>query len=126
MSSVLTRNMSSVIEQIDVKLSNLKTELISELKYQILFELKSFIHDRMDTIKDLTSKVIQYKATIAVLQNNMEKLKYENKALTNKIDEDLDEISQYSRRQCLRLNGIEVADENEESEDIVGIVKKKN
>ena len=83
-SSVLTRNMSSIIDQIDVKLSNLKNELISELKDQI-FELKSFIHDQMDTIKDLTSKVIQNEATIAVLQNNMKKLKYENKELRNKI-----------------------------------------
>ena len=125
MSSVLTRNMSSVIDQIDVKLSNLKNELISELKDQILFELKSFIHDQMNTIKDLNSKVIQNESTIAVLQNNMERLKHENKSLRNKVEEDLDEICQYSRRQCLRLNGIEVGDEREESEDIVNIVKKK-
>ena len=79
---------------------------------------------------------MQLESTIAVLQNSVSKLTSENEALKRRIETEAKEnvdakinlenelnlLQQYSRRQCLRVDGVKVSDDIETSEDVVKIV----
>ena len=139
-----TRNMSSAIEQIDAKfeelrgnlVSDLKKDLFDHLKEELLCDIKKFLTDQSLLIKDLNDTVTKHTSTISVLQNSVETLINENASLKSKIEnekraheatnlklsESIDNLEIYSRRQCLRIDGVKVGDSDETSEKVVEIV----
>ena len=122
MNNPLTRNTSSVIEQLDIKFAEFKKEFAAELKSEFE-EMKQIITEQRDTIMRMNDKLIQNESTIIVLQNSVSKLKENNELLKAKLENDIDQLESYSRRQCLRINGVEVVDGDESSEAVVKIVK---
>ena len=86
-------------------------------------EMKQIITEQRDTIMRMNDKLIQNESTIIVLQNSVSKLKENNELLKAKLENDIDQLESYSRRQCLRINGVEVVDGDESSEAVVEIVK---
>ena len=131
-----TRNMTEVMDQMNLKFSELKSELVKDLKEKLLTDIKIFLSEQTEILKNLTSKVTQHESTIAVLQNSVSKLTSENEALKRRIETEAKEnvdakinfenelnlLQQYSRRQCLRVDGVKVSDDIETSEDVVKIV----
>ena len=59
---------------------------------------------------------------ISILQNNVEVLNEQCSKLQEDINTKCDELEQYSRRQCLRIEGI-VKPHKEKAEDAVNLVK---
>ena len=136
MDTPTTRNMSSFMEQMEKKFDELKSEFIGNLKSDLLAEIKNFISDQSEAIKNLSNNVMKHESTIAFLQYSVESIKNENELLRNKIDNnkneneiikeklesEIEQLESYSRRQCLRLDGVKVSDGIETSENVVKIV----
>ena len=120
--AALTRNTSKVMEQFDIKIAELKKDLVLEFKGD-LEEIKKIVKEQSDIINSINAKLIQSESTVSILQNNVLRLKQENENLKTKFDYDLDQMATYLRRQFLRINGVEVGNEPEDSEKIVKIVK---
>ena len=99
-----------------------KEELVKELKDSIFSEIKSYISTQCETIKKLIDNVEKHESTIAVLHKLVENLKNENSNLKMKLENDINQIEQYSRRQTLRIDGVEVSDNFESPENVVSLV----
>ena len=70
-----TRNMTSLMEQLDLKFQELKVELIRDMKDEIIVELKAFIDKQSRVINDLSETIMKHESTISILQNAVETLK---------------------------------------------------
>ena len=99
-----------------------KEELVKELKDSIFSEIKRYISTQCETIKKLIDNVEKHESTIAVLHKLVENLKNENSNLKMKLENDINQIEQYSRRQTLRIDGVEVSDNFESPENVVSLV----
>ena len=118
-----TRNMSSLIDQLDLKFQELKVELIKDIKDEIIVELKAFIDSQSKVINGLSETIVKHESTISILQNAVEKIKNDNDILKEKFESDIDSLQQYSRRLCLRIDGVELKQGFETPEEVVKLVQ---
>ena len=97
----------------DEKLSSYKLDLVSDLKKKIMREVKTILSEKDQEIEVLKSQV-------TLLQNHVSTVKHA-------LDKKVDELEQYGRRVCLRIEGVE-HQANEKSEDVlekvVNIIKE--
>ena len=102
-----TRTMSKeseeLLEYIDKKIQELKDSFTKNLKEDLLNDLTKLISDQKNEIDNLKQKIEIQESTISVLQNNANLLKENN----DKVENHIDDFEQYSRRQCLRIDGVE-------------------
>ena len=95
---------------LDEKLSTLKSEIVSEVKDSII----NLFHEKL---KEKDEKIIQLESTVAMLQMNVSNLKQTN-------EKNLEELEQYGRRLCLRVDGVPHK-EVESSTEVFKTIKKK-
>ena len=79
----------------------------------MLSNLSSLINEQSKEIQRLNKCVRMQDSTIKVLQSSVAGLKTSNESILGKIDE----LEAYSRRQCLRIDGLELVPN--ESNDMV-------
>ena len=105
--------MDELEKKLDEKLSSYKCDLVSDLKKEIMNEVKAILNEKDKEIEGLKSQV-------TLLQNHVSKVKH---ASIKKVDE----LEQYGRRLCLLIEGIEHKT-NEKSEEVlekvINIVKE--
>ena len=110
------------------KFEEIKSSIISELKSEMAKEIEKLITSQQQLIATLHSKVTENESTIEVLKSSVTALKNENAALKAKsslMDAQLNNFEQYTRRQTLRLEGIEIkSHKEEEPEEIVKSIHK--
>ena len=94
-----------------------------ELKEDLLSNITSLINEQNTQIENLNEKPTQQNSTISILQNNVEVLNEHCLKLQKDINTKCDGLEQYSRRQCLRIEGI-VKLRKEKAEDVINIVKE--
>ena len=120
-----TRNMSKenenylkFVEYIDKKFNEMQANFTKDLKEDLLKEITSLVKQQNEEISAVKESVVINESTIKVLQGNVAGLKASNESLVDK----LDLLEQYSRRQSLRIDGIEYSS-NESNDDVIKIVK---
>ena len=105
--------MDELNRKFDEKLSSFKLDLVSDLKKEIMNEVKAILSEKDKKIEDLKSQV-------TLLQNYVSTVKHA-------LDKKVDELEQYGRRVCLRIERVE-HQANEKSKDVlqkvVNIVKE--
>ena len=115
---MFTRSMShkevNFVSYVDSKFANLKEIFVKELKEDLLSSITSLINEQNRQIENLNGKLTKQNSAISVLQNNVEVL---NKQCWKDINTKCDELKQYSKRQCLRIEGI-VKTRKEKVEDV--------
>ena len=100
--------LQKINEKIEGKFSLFKSELIAEIKATIIDEVKGIVTEQ-------NKKIVQLESTVSLLQEHVKHLKYD-------CSKD-DDLEQYGRRLCLRINGIEKP-ENEGHNDVFNLVKE--
>ena len=124
--AVFTRSMSHkevhFISYVDSKFADLKEKFVKELKENLLSSITSLINEQNRQIENLNDKLAKQNSSISVLQNNVEVLNEQCSKLRKDINTKCDELEQYSRRQCLRIEGI-VKSRKEKVEDVIYLVK---
>ena len=95
---------------LEEKLATLKDNIVEELKTSIVELFEEKLRERDERIEILESHV-------SLLQNNVQKLK-------DAYDDKVDELEQYGRRLCLRIDNVPFK-ENETSDEVLQIVKEK-
>ena len=85
--------MDELGKRFDEKLSSFKLDLVSDLKKEIMNEVKAILSEKDKEIEDLKSQV-------TLLQNHVSTVKHA-------LDKKVDELEQYGRRVCLRIEGVE-------------------
>ena len=73
----LTRNTSNVMELLESKFEEFRSDISSEFKNEFL-EVKELLKDQCNLISELKSTITQHDATISILQTGIETLKNEN------------------------------------------------
>ena len=104
--------MDELDKKFDEKLSSFKYNLISNLKKEIMNEVKAILREKEKEIE-------ASKSQITLLQNHVNTMKHT-------LDEKVDELEQYGRRVYLRIEGVEhkVNKKSEEIwEKVINIVK---
>ena len=103
--------MNELYAFLENKFDQLKESFIGDIKGELKIEISKFMKDQNEKITKLESEV-------SLLQKHVQFLKQANEtcALNH------DEIEQYGRRQCLRLEGVPVK-ENESPSDVLNFVK---
>ena len=123
---MFTRSMShkevDFVSYVDSKFADLKEKFVEELKEDLLLSITSLINEQNRQIENLNDKLTKQNSTISVLQNNVEVLNEQCSKLRKDINTKCDELEQYSRRQCLRIEGI-VKTRKEKVEDVINLVK---
>ena len=123
---MFTRSMShkevDFVSYVDSKFADLKEKFVKELKEDLLSSITSLINEQNRQIENLNDKLTKQNSTISVLQNNVEVLNEQCSKLRKDINTKCDELEQYSRRQCLRIEGI-VKPRKEKVEDVINLVK---
>lgn len=114
------------IEQIlDVKLANLKNDLATK---QCISSLRTTILEQAQTIEKLEARTVILESYIKQIEKNAKEVKhlsedqFKNDAITEQLEKRVDDMEQYQRRLCLRINGIPCAN-NESAEDCLQKVK---
>ena len=95
-----------VLEYIDKKFDEFKTSIVEEVSNELKKEVKSIMKLHLDSIEKLES-------TVSMLQQHVEILKQQTKINLNNNEE----LEQYGRRLCLRLDGMPC--EEKETSDLV-------
>ena len=112
---VVTRKMTDLKEEIlakiDEKFNEIKIDFLTEIKEQIKNEIAAAINNAIKKPEELES-------TVAMLQQHVR----EYQKQINKLEDDSEELEQYSRRLCLRIEGVPSA-EKETSEEVLEKVK---
>ena len=107
---MFTRSMShkevDFLSDVDSKFADLKEKFVKELKEDLLSSITSLINEQNRQIENLNDKLTKQISTISVLQNIVEVLNEQCSKLRKDINTKCDELEQYSRRQCLRIEGI--------------------
>ena len=96
--------MDELDKKFDEKLSSFKLDLVSDLKKEIMNEVKAILSEKDKEIEDLKSQV-------TLLQNHVSTVKHA-------LDKKVDELEQYGRRVCLRIEDVE-HQVNEKSEEVL-------
>ena len=102
------------VSYVDSKFANLKEIFVKELKEDLLSSITSLINEQNRQTENLNDKLTKQNSAISLLQNNVEVL---NKQCWKDINTKCDELKQYSKRQCLRIEGI-VKTSKEKVEDV--------
>ena len=106
-----TRKMNELKEEIlariDEKFNSLKTDILAEFKDQIK-------NDLAEVLKEEFRKREELESTVSVLQEHVHY--YQNQV--NKLNGENEELEQYGRRLCIRIEGVPSA-ENEASDDVL-------
>ena len=109
------------VSYIDSKFADFEEKFVEELKEDLLSNITSLINEQNKQIKILNEKLTKLNSTILILQNNVEFLNDQCSKLQKDINTKCDELEQYSRCQCLRIEGI-VNPQKEKGEDVINIV----
>ena len=111
----VTRKMTDLKEEIlakiDEKFNEIKIDFLTEIKEQIKNEVAAAIKNEIKKSEELES-------TVAMLQQHVR----EYQKWINKLEDDSEELEQYGRRLCLRIEGVPSA-ERETSEEVLEKVK---
>ena len=110
------------VSYVDSKFADLKEKFVKELKEDLLLSITSLINEQNRQIENLNDRLTKQNSTISVLQNNAENFNEQCSKLRRDINTKCDELEKYSRRQCLRIEGI-VKPRKEKVEDVISIVK---
>ena len=94
------------VSYVDSKFADLKEKFVKELKEGLLSSITSLINEQNRQIENLNDKLTKQNSTISVLQNNVEVLNEQCSKLRKDINTKYVKLEQYSRRQCLRIEGI--------------------
>ena len=113
-SKMSSNEVSTLIEK---KFDELKAHLTHDLLITIKEEIKSQFQE---IIKSQNEKVEKLESSVTLLQQHVKILKLQ----VDKNSIDTEEVEQYGRRLCLRIDGLPV-DNNERSEDVLEKVKTK-
>ena len=120
------RNMShkevDFVSCVDNKFADLKEKFVKELKEDLLSSITSLINEQNRQIENFNDKLRKQNSTMSILQNNVKVLNEQCSKLRKDINTKCDELEQYSRRQCLRIEGI-VKPHKEKVEDVTNLVK---
>ena len=112
---VVTRKMTDLKEEIlakiDEKFNELKNDFLTEIKEQIKNEVTAAINNEMKKREELES-------TVSMLQQHVR----EYQKWINKLKDDGEELEQYGRRLCLRIDGVPSTDK-ETSDEVLEKVK---
>ena len=112
---VVTRKMrdlkEEILAKIDEKFNEIKIDFLTEIKEQIKNEVAAAINNEIKKHEELES-------TVAMLQQHVR----EYQKQINKLEDDSEELEQYGRRLCLRIEGVPSA-EKETSEEVLEKVK---
>ena len=95
---------------------------MKELNEDLLSNITSLINEQNRKIENLNGKLTKQNSIISILQNNVEVLNEQCSKLQKDINTKCEELEQYSRRQCLRFQGI-VKPRKEKVEDVINLVK---
>ena len=106
----MSRSSEDIFEYLDKKFENLKNELKSDFKNDIMVEISRLFEQRELKIEKLESQV-------AMLQQHISTLKQQTITKT-------EELEQYGRRLCLRIDGVPTA-KCETAEDALNSVKSE-
>ena len=109
----MAKENSELIHYIDKKFEELKENFIKNLRDDLLSNLSSLLNEQSKEIQRLNECVMMQESTIEVLQSSVASLKTSKESTLGKIDE----LEAYSRRQCLRIDGVELVPN--ESNDMV-------
>ena len=85
--------MDKLDKKFDEKLSSFKCGLVSDLKKEIMNEVQAILSE-----KDKETEFL--KSQVTLLQNHVSTVKYA-------LDKKVDELEQYGRSVCLRIEGVE-------------------
>ena len=110
------------VSYIDSKFADFEEKFVEELKEDLLSNITSLINEQNKQIKILNEKLTKLNSTILILQNNVEFLNDQCSKLQKDINTKCDELEQYSRCQCLRIEGI-VKPRKEKVEDVINLAK---
>ena len=109
----MTLNMENIAtlldEKLEEKFSSFKTELISKIKSEIKTEI---INEVKQLITEQSKKIDELESTIEILRSQVDVFKNQNTQTKH------EELEQYGRRVCLRVNGMEYVP-HERSEDVL-------
>ena len=110
--------MEEITAYTDIKFAELKVELtghiLKRFKDEVVVELSKIIGRQNEEIEKLLS-------TVCMLQEHVKTLKQNSKEKFKKQDEQVEELEQYGRRLCLRIDGIPIT----EGEYVLDKVKKE-
>ena len=101
----------NILAKIDEKFNELKNDFLTEIKEQIKNEVTAAINNEMKKREELES-------TVSMLQQHVR----EYRKRINKLEDDGEELEQYSRRLCLRIDGVPSTDK-ETSDEVLEKVK---
>ena len=101
--------MDELDKKVDENLPSFKCDVVSDLKKEIMNGVKAILSE-----KDIEIKVL--KPHVTLLQNHISTVEHA-------LDKKVDELEQYGRRVCLRVEGVE-RKVNEKSEEVLGKVIK--
>ena len=101
--------MDELDKKVDENLPSFKCDVVSDLKKEIMNGVKAILSE-----KDIEIKVL--KPQVTLLQNHISTVEHA-------LDKKVDELEQYGRRVCLRVEGVE-RKVNEKSEEVLGKVIK--
>ena len=94
----------------DEKLEEFKIDLLSQLKNEVMEEVKAAIQER-------NNKIVELESTVKMLQKHVTNLKEVCNSKIQDNDSKIDQLEQYGRRQCLRIEGVPF--KKEEDSDVV-------
>ena len=132
-----TRNMSNMIEYLDKKFEELKSDFKNEFKSELLLDFRKMLDEQRMVLDDLIKSNIKHESTISVLQSQIKNISEYNLSmqsqindLKNKIenteinlDTKVDFLEQYQRRQSLRIEGVGVKEMEDKENPVMEIVK---
>ena len=96
-----------ILAKIDEKFNEIKIDFLTEIKEQIKNEKAAATNNEIKKREELES-------TVAMLQQHVR----EYQKRINKLEDDSEELEQYGRRLCLRIEGVPSA-EKETSEEVL-------
>ena len=95
---------------------------------QFLEKLKESQNEVKSDIKSLEAIVREKNDALVTMQQELSKYKAENKLLSTKLEQvenDLDNMEQYARRNSIRISGITERDDENVYSDVIGLFKKE-
>ena len=99
-----------VVELLDEKLATLKTDIVNEIKESVFETFHELLNEK-------DQQIIRLESQVAMLQMHVANLKQTH-------DTKIDELEQYGRRLCLRIDGVPHK-EVETSGEVLKVVKEK-
>ena len=88
-------------------------QLVKEVKIEILDDLKSVLNEK-------EQRIVELESTVAVPQTHVQTLKQHEIVNTKSVDD----LEQYGRRLCLRINGVPTSC-GKSSDDVLNFVKEE-